>query len=45
MEFKICPLCAAVFGMQEPAAERKLLMRREILAARGIFKFKDASAR
>ena len=38
-------LCGAVFGMQGPAAERKILTRRKILAARGILKFKDASAR
>ena len=35
----------AVFGTQRPAAERKILTQREILAARGILKFKDASAR
>ena len=35
----------AEFGMQGPAAERKILTRRKILAERGILKFKDASAR
>ena len=35
----------AVFGAQGLAAERKILMRRKILAERGILKFKDASAR
>nr|WP_314868839.1 hypothetical protein [uncultured Campylobacter sp.] len=38
-------LCGAVFGTQGLAAERKILMEREILAVRGILKFKDASAR
>ncbi|WP_314986602.1 hypothetical protein [uncultured Campylobacter sp.] len=45
MEFKIYSLYGAVFGTQGPAAERKILMRRKILAAHGILKFKDASAR
>ena len=35
----------AEFGMQGPAAERKILMRRKILVERGILKFKDASVR
>ena len=35
----------AVFGMQEPAAERKILAECGILTAREILKFKDASAR
>lgn len=38
-------LCGAVFGTQEPAAERKILTERGILATHGILKFKDASAR
>ncbi|WP_299224335.1 hypothetical protein [uncultured Campylobacter sp.] len=33
------------FGTQGPAAERKILTAHEILMARGILKFKDASAR
>ena len=33
------------FGMQGPAAERKILTAHEILMARGILKFKDASTR
>nr|WP_315055871.1 hypothetical protein [uncultured Campylobacter sp.] len=45
MEFKIYSLCGAAFGAQEPTAERKILTQREILAVRGILKFKDASAR
>ncbi|WP_298706886.1 hypothetical protein [uncultured Campylobacter sp.] len=45
MKFKIYSLCGAAFEVQRPAAERKILMRRKILAARGILKFKDASAR
>ena len=45
MEFKIYSLCGAVFGTQGLAAERKILMEREILAVRGILKFKDASTR
>jgi len=38
-------LCAAVFGAEGPAAERKILTERGILATHGILKFKDASAR
>ena len=33
MEFKIYSLYGAVFGTQGPAAERKILTRRKILAA------------
>jgi len=45
MEFKIYSLYGAVFGAQRLATERKILMRRKILAAHGILKFKNASAR
>ncbi|WP_299190039.1 hypothetical protein [uncultured Campylobacter sp.] len=45
MEFKIYSLCGAAFGVQKPAAERKILTQREILTERRILKFKDASAR
>ncbi|WP_297882861.1 hypothetical protein [uncultured Campylobacter sp.] len=51
MEFKIYSLCAAVFGAEGLAAERKILTRRKILTERGILathgilKFKDASTR
>nr|WP_315049251.1 hypothetical protein [uncultured Campylobacter sp.] len=45
MEFKIYSLYGAMFGVERLAAERKILMRRKILAERGILKFKDASAR
>lgn len=38
-------LCAAVFGAEGLAAERKILTERGILATHGILKFKDASAR
>ncbi|MBF0983844.1 MAG: hypothetical protein HXK63_01665 [Campylobacter sp.] len=38
-------LCGTVFGTQGPAAERKILTKRGILATHGILKFKDASAR
>lgn len=38
-------LYGAVFGTQRPAAERKILTERGILATYGILKFKDASAR
>ena len=38
-------LYGTVFGVHRPAAERKILTRRKILAERGILKFKDASAR
>lgn len=45
MEFKIYSLCGAAFGAWGAAVERKILAQRKILAARGILKFKDASAR
>ncbi|AKT92358.1 hypothetical protein [Campylobacter gracilis] len=45
IKFKTNEPLGAVFGAQGPAAERKILMRRKISAARGILKFKDASAR
>lgn len=45
VKFKTNEPRGAEFGMQGPAAERKILTRRKILAARGILKFKDASAR
>ena len=38
-------LCAAVFGAEGLAAERKILAAHGILAVRGILKFKDASTR
>lgn len=44
-KFKTNEPYGAVFGTQGPAAERKILTRRKILAERGILKFKDASAR
>ena len=44
-KFKTNEPHGAVFGTQGLAAERKILTEREILAVRGILKFKDASAR
>ena len=38
-------LCGTVFGVHRPAAECKILTTHKILMARGILKFKDASAR
>ncbi|WP_298104868.1 hypothetical protein [uncultured Campylobacter sp.] len=45
MEFKIYSLCGAAIQVHRLAAERKILTAHEILMARGILKFKDASAR
>ncbi|WP_295151664.1 hypothetical protein [uncultured Campylobacter sp.] len=38
-------LCGTVFGVHRPAAECKILTTHKILMARGILKFKNASAR
>ena len=45
VKFKTNEPLGAVFGAEGLAAERKILMRCKILAAHGILKFKDASAR
>ncbi len=51
VKFKTNKPHGTVFGMQGPAAERKILTQRKILtergilAVRGILKFKDTSAR
>ena len=45
VKFKTNEPCGTEFGMQGPAAERKILTAHEILMAHGILKFKDASAR
>ena len=45
VKFTIIQPRGAVFGVQEPAAEREISMRCGILMAHGILKFKDASAR